>query len=107
MKSAPSKKPLVKNSRPNKKLAVRRETFVLPQQFLNALQEFSSGGYVLICGNELGDPMIYSHFDGGIQGRGLAKFGKDYFTKIDRMFTETVDDYPFAPVEEHDLSEEE
>lgn len=100
MKRATSKKPLVKNSKPNTKLAVRQRTFVLPEQFLNSLEEFSSGGYVLIMGNEHGNPMIYSHFDGGIQGRGLTKFAKDYFCKIDRMFTETVDDYPFEPVEE-------
>jgi hypothetical protein len=93
MKLASTKKPIVKNSRPNKKLAIRKDKFVIPEQFLNTLEEFSNGGFILIIGNEAGEPQAYSHFDGGIQGMGLAKFGKDYFTKLDRQFTETIDEY--------------
>lgn len=88
----PTSRTIVKNSRPNRKLAVRREKFELPEQFLNSLEEFSKNGYVLIIGNEFGEPEVYSHFDGPIQGMGITKFGKDYFTKVDRQFTQTVDD---------------
>lgn len=93
------KKVLVKNSKPNKKLAIRKSTFVLPEQFLNSLEEFASGGYVLIIGNEFSDPQVYSHFDGSIQGIGLAKFGKDYFKKVSERFTEQVEDHVEASLD--------
>jgi len=93
MSRAARKKPLVKNSQPNLGLAVRENNFHLPQQFLNALNEFSCGGYVLILGNSLGDPHVYTQFDGGIQGRGLTKFGKDFFCSLDRKLAEEVNAY--------------
>lgn len=85
-----SKKHLVKNSGPNANPKLK--PFELPAAFLNSLNEFSSGGFILIMGNEVGDPQVFSHFDGGLQGIGLVKFGKEFLERLDRDFSNAIDD---------------
>ncbi len=94
-----TKTPIVKNSRPNKKLAVRKGKFEIPEQFLNSLDEFSSGGYVLIVANEVGDPQVYASFDGDLKAMGLAKFGKDYFNRLNQQFRESVEAHADATLD--------
>ncbi len=84
------KNKIVKNSKPNKKLAVKKDIFVLPPSFLSSLSEFSTGGYVLIIGNEVGEPQVYSHLDDALQGLGMVKFGQVFFNQMDERLTRQI-----------------
>lgn len=87
------KSPIVKNSRPNKKLALRKQKFVLPEAFLNSLDEYAEAGYILILGNGIGEPEVHSNFDGTIQAMGLIKFGKDFLSSIDQKYKDRLDNH--------------
>ncbi len=73
----------VKNSGPQRKLRVpQKSNFVIPPAFLNQLNEFSQGGFILITGSENNEPQVYFRFDGSIQAVGLFNFAASYCSHI-------------------------
>ncbi len=90
LKRKKEKNRIKKNSKKNKFLPVDSTPFRLPQQFLNSLNEFSEGGFVLVIGGKGGDPQIYSNFDNVAYRLGLLKFCADYFDKLDADNTERL-----------------
>ncbi len=54
-----------------------------PKQFFNQLNEFSSGGWILVMGSEHGDPQIYQKFDNSLGALALNDFCKRYFNLVD------------------------
>lgn len=67
-----------KNSAPLKTFPFKKN-FQFPETFFNQLQEFTSGGYVLIYLNSFGNPQALSNFDTSASSIALTTFGKEYF----------------------------
>lgn len=71
-----------KNSKPtaNKLFRVPKfKKFSLPEGFLNQLNEFSGGGFVLLLKDDKGDISTYSKFDTSSDALSMIKFGTDWF----------------------------
>lgn len=85
-------KPLVKNSKPNKKLPVA-QTFQVPESLLAQINECTNGSYLLVVFDANGDPQIHSHADNTLARIGLNKFCADYFGKLDSLTTDSLRAY--------------
>lgn len=67
--------------------------FQIPESFLNQLNEFCGGGYILIYVNQEGQPQVEAEADSPIVSLGLQKFSKDYFDSVDKFGKIDVSSY--------------
>lgn len=68
------------------------QRFELPDSFLRQLEEFSSGGFILIKMGSDGNPEVYMNFDNAITAIGLVRYAKMWSTALDDSNQKNITD---------------
>lgn len=72
---------------------VNNEKFELPPQFLNMLDEFNGGGYLLFLKDTMGRTTVHSKYDDALHQLGMLCFAKNYLKvhkKISKRHTKAA-----------------
>lgn len=85
----------------------KKKKFKFPATFFKQLDEFTSGGYVLLYLNENHNPQISSHFDNSTAAMALTVFGKEYFENRSQIQSELIKNSLFPSLESSQIIEEE
>lgn len=64
--------------------------FSIPAKFLNQLNEFTNGGFILFTFDESGSPKVYSQFDSDTHALGLFAFLNFYANSMNEIHQNTV-----------------